>query len=63
MRLPHLSPSVERRSPTTAPAGPVRGEAVRPQICSLKLCGVETDCNGNGSCTKCNTSMGVCVIP
>ena len=61
MRLPRLSPSVERRSPTPAPAGPVREDAVRPQICVLKLCSSNGDCSGNGRCLSCNTSMGMCV--
>jgi hypothetical protein len=63
MRLPCLSPSVERRAPSTVPAAPIRGDAVRPQICTLKLCEGDADCSGNGRCTQCNTSMGVCVTP
>jgi hypothetical protein len=63
MRLPRLSPSVDRRTTTSAPVAPVRGDAVTPQICSLKLCDLDSDCNGNGSCTQCNMGMGICVIP
>ena len=63
MRPPRLSPAVERRSPTTAPAGPIRGEAVTPQICNIKLCNADADCSSNGACTKCNSAMGVCVVP
>jgi hypothetical protein len=63
MRLPCLSPSVDRRTPTAAPPGPVRGDAVRPQICNLKLCSSDPDCADNGMCTQCNTAMGMCVAP
>jgi hypothetical protein len=63
MRLPRLSPSIERRAPATAPAAPIHGNAVRPQICTLKLCHADADCSGNGKCTQCNTTMGVCVSP
>ena len=60
MRLPRLSPSVERRSPTLVPAGPVRDDAVRPQ-CTLKLCSEHSECAGNGRCSTCNPTMGMCV--
>jgi hypothetical protein len=61
MRLPRLSPSVERRDATMVPAGPARGDAVRPQVCHMKLCKGNGDCSGNGACTLCNTTMGMCV--
>jgi hypothetical protein len=61
MRLPRLAPSIDRRAPATAPAGPVVGDSVRPQICPVKLCKNDNDCSGNGACTTCNTAMGMCV--
>jgi hypothetical protein len=60
MRIPCLAPSVDRRSPTEAPAATVRGEAVRPQ-CNIRLCGSDPECSGNGQCTTCHLATGICV--
>jgi hypothetical protein len=60
MRLPNLSPSIDRRIPGSAPAGPGRG-AVRPQ--QLPTC--QGECGPNNPCLnpnqcECNSS-GQCV--
>ncbi len=60
MRLPRLSPSVERRSATMVPADSARGDAVRPQ-CNIRLCQADGDCSGNSRCTSCHSATGLCV--
>lgn len=62
MRLPNLSPAIERRIPGSPPAGPGRGE-VRPR-CSKEedtcsgACQQKSDCRAGCTCGSTNT----CVI-
>ena len=60
MRLPNLSPSIERRIPGSPPAGPGRG-AVRPQQ-GQHTCGGA--CNATNPCQNpslCECQNGTCV--
>jgi hypothetical protein len=72
MRLPRLSPSVERRSPVLSPAGPPRG-GLRPQglaevlsgepltlLLTVSLCALK-HCSTNNDCVNngnCTTCIG-----
>ena len=59
MRLPNLSPSIDRRIPGSPPAGPGRG-AVRPQ--GPQTCG--EPCNDSNPCPNqllCECQNGKCV--
>jgi hypothetical protein len=60
MRLPRLSPSVERRNATMVPADSARGDAVRPQ-CNIRLCEKDSDCSINPPCNSCHTATGLCI--